>query len=165
MGHNGPSAADCVEAQGRQEPDMGHINEVLEQMRVPDYVDRAVADAYDDQGRRGVVRCWEHRGCEGLMGLTKPMMEECPHNRDDCLNPCPNDCRYTVCSRAWHRQTADFDLLFDETVDRRAAIKKTCLTCAHFLRHGPRVGERDDYAVVPETATSRSTSSSTIHMF
>ena len=113
------------------------------------------------------ARCWETRGCDGLMGLTGPMSEECPHCRDDCYNPCPGECHYaSSCDRPTHKVATDINLILDPSVDRYAAIKRTCYTCEFFLKHGPRVGEvvRDDF-VVPQTATSDSDSSVSIHCF
>jgi hypothetical protein len=147
-------------------PDVEYINGIVESLKIPGYTDAALAEAFDEDGHRTVVACWSHRGCEGLMGLTKPMQQECPHNRSDCFNPCPPDCRYTVCERPWHRTTSDINLILDETVDRLQAIKRNCLTCEHFLKHGPRVGEsREDGAVIPETATSDVSNKTTIHLF
>lgn len=111
-------------------------------------------------------RCWEKRGCDGLMGLAAPMSQECPHCREDCYNPCPSECHYSSCDRPTHHATSDIDLILDPTVDRYAAIKQTCYTCEFFLCHAPRVGEFDrSEVVVPEAATSESDSSVSIHCF
>lgn len=113
----------------------------------------------------GREKCWSLRGCDGLMGLTKPMQEECPHNRSDCYRPCPEDCTYTACARPWHRVTTDVSLLFDTRIDRGAAVKKACYSCEFFLTHGPKVGEATVERVVPEASTSDSSNDVTIHLF
>ena len=146
-------------------PEFEYVESLVHSLVVDGYEDRAVAEARND-GAHGPVRCWEHRGCEGLMGLTHPMEEECPHNRRDCYSPCPAECKYTACSRPWHSKTSDFNLILDDTVDRFAAVKKNCYTCAYFLKNAPRVGERSaEGDFVPDAATRDSDSSVTIHLF
>ena len=111
-------------------------------------------------------RCWELRGCDGIMGLCAPMSEECPHSRSDCYNPCPSECHYTSCSRPTHVVATDINLILDDTVDRFAAIKQSCYMCEFFLKHAPRVGEIDrSQTLVPETAISDSDSSVSIQCF
>lgn len=100
--------------------------------------DRAVPDP---RGANGVARCWELRGCAGLFGLYEPMERECPHATDPHYAVCPTTCTFSQCERPWHRLAQGLDLL-DPTVDRFQAVKEQCRTCAHFIAHGPRVGER-----------------------
>ncbi len=112
------------------------------------------------------IACWSHRGCEGVPGVGGTMEEECPHNRQDCYSPCPQECNYTVCSRPWHHTTSDIDLILDTTVDRYAAVKRNCYMCEHFLKYGPRVGsQKSGENVIPETATSEGSDDVTIHLF
>ena len=120
-----------------------------------------------DQEREEKARCWEARGCAGVKGLTDPLIEECPHARQDCYSPCPIDCVYAArCARPWHKVATSVDLLLDVTVDRTAAIKKACQFCEHFLTYGPRVGE-DGSTVneLPQRATSDDAGRSTVHFF
>lgn len=77
--------------------------------------------------------CWETRGCDATM------QETCPHVVPDKYSPCVLDCMYTFCDRPQHEMATDLDLLLDPTVDRNAAMKEACRSCAHFLKHGPRV--------------------------
>ncbi len=112
------------------------------------------------------IACWSHRGCEGVPGVSRPMEEECPHNRQDCYSPCPAECNYTVCSRPWHRTTSDIDLILDTTVDRYAAVKRNCFMCEHFLKYGPRVkAQENDGCVMPDAATPEESGGVTIHLF
>lgn len=112
------------------------------------------------------VRCWEKRGCYGITGLSDPMVEECPHARQDCYSPCPIDCVYAArCPRPWHKVATSVDLMLDVTVDRSAAIKKACQICEHFLTYGPRVGEDGSHAnELPDRATT-SNDRVTVHFF
>lgn len=114
-----------------------------------------------------IVRCWEYRGCHGLKGLTDLMEVECPHARDDCYSPCPVECKYTAsCSRPWHETTGDINLVLDPSINRLAAIKKTCYVCKHFLTNGPRVGDDSvNTGVIPETATPDANDRVTLHLF
>jgi hypothetical protein len=110
------------------------------------------------------IRCWEHRGCEGIDGLIDPLSKECPHGRTDCYSPCKLECQFAQCHNPWHKVATDFNLLLDTTVDRSAAIKEGCRVCEFFLKYGPRLGEqehRDD----PETATLNSDESVTLQIF
>lgn len=142
-----------------------HLEEVIASLNVPGYEDPALKAARESSDA-SPVQCWTLRGCSGLMGLEVALELECPHSRADCYNPCPAECSYTACSRPWHRMTSDINLIFDETVDRQAAIKKTCYTCAYFLKHGPRIHERvSDGVSAPDTATKDSDSRVTIHLF
>lgn len=147
------------------EPDREYFEALIRSLDVEGYEDQALAAARE--ARDGApVACWAYRGCSGLMGLTEPMEEECPHSRHDCYSPCPAECGYTACSRPWHRSTTDINLIFDETVDRMAALKKNCYTCSYFLTHGPRIGEGEGFeAPIPDTATKDSESAVTIHLF
>lgn len=148
--------------------DIESFDALVESLNVEGYEDAAVAEARE-AARNGVktpVACWKHRGCEGLMGLTSPMEEECPHSRSDCYAPCPQDCQYTACTRPWHRTASDFDLILDPSVDRMAAVKRRCYSCEYFLKNGPRIGEGGtEGRIVPESATKESDSSVTIHLF
>lgn len=111
-------------------------------------------------------RCWELRGCDGIMGLTAPMSEECPHSRSDCYNPCPSECHYTACARPTHKMATDINLILDDTVDRFSAVKQTCYMCEFFLRHAPRVGEVDrSQTAVPQAAICDSETEVSIHCF
>lgn len=143
--------------------DVSSMEALVESLKVEGYEDAALMQA---RLNHEPVACWAHRGCEGLMGLTRPMEQECPHSRDDCYAPCPAECGFTTCTRPWHASTSDVGLILDPTVDRKAAIKKNCYTCSYFLTHGPRVGERaSDESAIPETATSDSAENVTIHLF
>lgn len=95
----------------------------------------------DPRGADGIVRCWELRGCAGLFGLHEPMEAECPHANDPRYAVCPATCAFSQCDRPWHKLAGGLDLL-DPTVDRFQAVKEQCRGCAHFIAHGPRVGER-----------------------
>lgn len=95
----------------------------------------------DPRGSDGVVRCWELRGCAGLFGLYEPMADECPHANDPHYAVCPATCTFSQCERPWHRLAGGLELL-DPAVDRFQAVKEQCRTCAHFIAHGPRVGEK-----------------------
>ncbi len=147
------------------ENEAAHLEELIASLNVPGYEDPALKAARESDGPTPVP-CWTLRGCSGLMGLEEALELECPHSRADCYNPCPTECSYTACSRPWHRMTSDVNLIFDETVDRKAAIKKACYTCAYFLKNGPRIHEgvsKESY--VPDTATKDSDSKVTIHLF
>lgn len=148
--------------------DVESFDALVESLNVPDYEDAAVAEARAaaQAGAAKPVACWAHRGCEGLMGLSAPMEDECPHSRSDCYAPCPEECKYTACRRPWHRTASDFNLILDPTVDRMAAIKRSCYSCEYFLKNGPRLDERGpESRVVPEQATKESDGSVTIHLF
>ncbi len=125
------------------------------------------ATCADEGFRNGKpVRCWEHRGCEGLPGLTGNMTDECPHARTDCYSPCPADCNFTACQRAWHKVATSVDLVLDPTVDRSSTIKVVCRFCEHFLRFAPRVGEDGSLAnVAPDQVTSEEDNRFKIHLF
>lgn len=79
------------------------------------------------------MNCWEKRGCDD------ELMSRCPHVSDKVYSPCPPDCRYTDCLMPTHAIATDVTLLLDATVDRKAAIKETCMYCEFFLTHGPRL--------------------------
>ena len=111
------------------------------------------------------LHCWERRGCEGVIGLTDPMEQECPHSRDDCYSPCPIDCRYAQCMRPTHEVASDVNLLLDPTVDRTAPIKEVCRYCAFFLTHGPRLGADGPMHEAPQKATVGDKGRSTVHFF
>ena len=141
------------------------LEELISSLNVTGYEDPALKAARESGGQTPVA-CWSLRGCSGLMGLEQALELECPHSRSDCYNPCPTECGYTACVRPWHKMTSNIDLIFDETVDRRAAIKKSCYTCEYFLKHGPRVQEGTlSGSSVPDTATADSDSKVTIHLF
>lgn len=78
------------------------------------------------------MSCWSHRGCDD------EMRGRCPHAIDP-EEKCPSGCLYAMCDKPTHQMTSDPALIFSPDVDRRAAAKEICTTCAHFLRHGPRV--------------------------
>lgn len=80
-----------------------------------------------------MARCWELRGCDDRM------QADCPHPTQ-LKDRCPSKCAFAVCDRPHYEVTSDPDLIFSVEVDRGAAIKDTCLSCAFFLRHGPRLG-------------------------
>lgn len=80
--------------------------------------------------------CWSVRGCD------EDLQSRCPHAAI-ATERCPAECYYAKCSRPQHRVTADPSLVFDPDIDRDAAIKDVCLSCAHFLSQGPRV-RRDE---------------------
>ena len=67
------------------------------------------------------------------------MMERCPHEVKDKYSPCPTECRYAECSRPQHVIATDVALLLDATVDRKTAVKGTCMFCEHFIKNGPRL--------------------------
>lgn len=79
--------------------------------------------------------CWQVRGCD------EEMWSRCPHNADDrgIYSPCPMDCCYTYCDKPQHEMATDINLLLDPYVDRTAAKKEQCRTCAFFLRTAPRI--------------------------
>ncbi|MDI6712658.1 MAG: hypothetical protein QMD96_05410 [Anaerosomatales bacterium] len=77
--------------------------------------------------------CWSVRGCD------EDLQSRCPHAAV-ATERCPAECYYAKCDRPQHRVTADPGLVFDPDVDRGAAIKDVCLSCAHFLTRGPRIG-------------------------
>lgn len=152
-------------SQDSLEQEKVHLEALIDSLNVPGYVDPAIQAARESK-EHVPVACWTLRGCSGLMGLEDALENECPHSRSDCYNPCPAECSYTACTRPWHRMTSDINLIFDETVDRRAAIKKTCYTCAYFLTNGPRVDSSDcSGSQEPDAATLDSNSRVTIHLF
>ncbi len=117
-----------------------------------------------DENGKPKVRCWEHRGCEGLTGLKGKLSEECPHGRTDCYSPCTIECQFAQCSNPWHKVATDFNLLLDTTVDRSAVMKEGCRSCAYFLTYGPRVGEVE-HRVEPDAIHRNSDSNVTLSMF
>jgi hypothetical protein len=78
------------------------------------------------------MACWSDRGCD------EEMRSRCPHAIDPD-EKCPLGCQYAACYRDTHRATGDPMLVFDPTVDHRAAAKETCTRCAFFLTNGPRL--------------------------
>lgn len=81
------------------------------------------------------MNCWEIRGCDG----DQENFGHCPHTM--LGGRCPVDCAYTVCERPQHKQADVLDLL-DPDVDRMAAVKEYCNTCAFFIKNGPRLADR-----------------------
>jgi hypothetical protein len=65
------------------------------------------------------------------------MMSRCPH--DVPADKCPARCVFAACDRSNHVQTSDPALIFEPSIDRRAAVKETCTYCAFFLTNGPRM--------------------------
>ncbi len=110
------------------------------------------------------IRCWEHRGCEGIVGLNDELSQECPHGRTDCYSPCTIECQFAQCRNPWHKVATDFNLLLDTTVDRSAAIKEGCRACEFFLKYGPRIGEVE-HRERPDTATLNASDSVTLQIF
>lgn len=78
------------------------------------------------------MACWADRGCDD------EMRGRCPHAIDP-TEQCPLSCIYASCHRSTHQPTGDPMLVWDPTVDRRAAAKETCTRCAFFLTNGPRL--------------------------
>jgi hypothetical protein len=78
-----------------------------------------------------MAKCWEVRGCD------EEMMSRCPH--DVPADKCPARCVFAACDRSNHVQTSDPALIFEPSIDRRAAVKETCTYCAFFLTNGPRM--------------------------
>ena len=78
------------------------------------------------------MACWSNRGCD------EEMRSRCPHAIDPA-EQCPISCHYASCDRPTHRATGDPALVFDPTIDRRAAAKETCTGCVYFLTNGPRI--------------------------
>jgi hypothetical protein len=66
------------------------------------------------------------------------MQAGCPHAADPD-EQCPTACFFAKCDRPTHRTTGDPGLIFDPTVDRRAAAKEICTQCEFFLVNGPRL--------------------------
>jgi len=66
------------------------------------------------------------------------MRAGCPHAIDP-TEKCPLGCHYAKCDRPTHHTTGDPMLVFDPTIDRRAAAKEICTGCEFFLTHGPRL--------------------------
>jgi hypothetical protein len=62
----------------------------------------------------------------------------CPHAIDPD-EQCPLSCHFAKCERTTHRTTGDPMLVFDPTIDRSAAAKEICTSCAFFLTNGPRI--------------------------
>lgn len=79
-----------------------------------------------------MAKCWETRGCDD------EMQKDCPHPQE-LKDNCPTKCAFAVCDRPTYELTVDPVVLFDPTVDRSAAIKDGCITCAFFLTHAPRL--------------------------
>ena len=83
-----------------------------------------------DETGKPKVRCWEHRGCEGLTGLKGKLSEECPHGRTDCYSPCTIECQFAQCSNPWHKVATDFNLLLDtEGRIKNCSLKEIVLPC------------------------------------
>jgi hypothetical protein len=78
------------------------------------------------------MACWSERGCDD------EMRERCPHAIDPA-EQCPISCFYAKCDRDTHSITSDPALVFDPTIDRSAAAKEICTSCAFFLTNGPRL--------------------------
>lgn len=76
--------------------------------------------------------CWTQRGCD------KEMQAECPHS-NELADRCPAKCAFAFCVKPSYIATADPELIFSTEVDRETAIKETCMSCAFFLRNGPRL--------------------------
>jgi len=76
--------------------------------------------------------CWTERGCDAEMAAV------CPHATASEDKRCVAECYYASCQRPQHKVTTAFDLYFDPTIDRTAAIKETCTFCEFFLTHGPK---------------------------
>lgn len=76
--------------------------------------------------------CWELRGCDEVM------QSECPHSTT-LMDRCPAKCAFVHCDLPHHERTSDPALIFDPDVDRDVAIRETCMYCAFFIRHGPRL--------------------------
>ncbi len=79
-----------------------------------------------------MAKCWEQRGCDD------EMQADCPHSAQ-LKDNCPTKCAFSGCDRPTYELTIDPELIFSAEVDRRAAIKDNCMSCAFFLRHGPRL--------------------------
>lgn len=79
-----------------------------------------------------MAKCWETRGCD------EEMQSECLHHTE-FEDRCPAKCAFAACNRKTYELTTDPDLIFDPYVDREQAIKESCLYCAFFLTHAPRV--------------------------
>jgi hypothetical protein len=67
------------------------------------------------------------------------MQSRCPH--DTPSDKCPAKCAFAVCERPTHQLTCDPELIFEPTIDRRAAIKEMCTYCEFFLTNGPKMPE------------------------
>lgn len=80
------------------------------------------------------MACWEQRGCD------EEMQEECPHSAV-LMDQCPAKCAFAVCDRPTYEMTIDPELVFSTEVDRTVAIKESCITCAFFLKNGPRLAK------------------------
>lgn len=78
-----------------------------------------------------MAKCWELRGCDA------EMQAECPHPTV-IGDRCPNACAFAACDRPTYELTTDPELVFSAEVDRRVAIKETCMHCTFFLTHAPR---------------------------
>lgn len=74
--------------------------------------------------------CWSMRGCD------EEMMSRCPH-AIDADEKCPIRCQYGRCESPLHKPPADMLLVFGSDADRAVAMKESCLSCEHFLLHGP----------------------------
>lgn len=119
----------------------------------------------DSSGRKVPrIRCWEHRGCEGITGLVDELSSECPHGRTDCYSPCTIECQFAQCDHPWHKVSSDFNKLLDTTVDRSAAMKEGCRVCEFFLTYGPRVGEVE-HRDAPDDLHRNSETNVTINFF
>lgn len=121
-------------------------------------------DASKDGRKVPKIRCWEHRGCEGIDGLVDELSKECPHGRTDVYSPCVLECQFAQCDRPWHKVSSDFNKLLDTTVDRSAAMKEGCRVCEFFLTYGPRIGEVE-HRDAPQDLHRNSDSNVTINFF
>ena len=93
------------------------------------------------------------------------MENECPHNRSDCYNPCPQECHYTRCERPTYAAATNIDLILDASVDRSAAIKRSCYMCEYFLTHGPRSNPNGPSNSFASNSYSDSERNVSIHLF
>lgn len=80
-----------------------------------------------------MAKCWELRACD------EEMQSRCPHDMPS--DKCPAKCAFAVCDRPTHQLTSDPALIFEPTIDRRAAIKEMCTYCTFFLTNGPKMPE------------------------
>lgn len=79
-----------------------------------------------------MAKCWELRGCD------EEMQGECPHSTVFHDN-CPAKCAFAGCDRPTYEITSDPELIFSTEVDRSAARRDHCMSCAFFLTNGPRI--------------------------
>jgi hypothetical protein len=83
------------------------------------------------------MACWEERGCDD------EMQAECPHSAV-IGDWCPAKCAFAWCDRPNHCAASDPDLIFSTEIDRRAAIKESCIACEFFLKNGPKLVKSSD---------------------